>query len=72
MTLNVEVLGTVLGTVDGWDPVDELMHTYYNFKSTIPGLPSADTIVIDYSGGTLEVFDEEGNGLQIYQLKSFI
>jgi hypothetical protein len=72
MPFEIRVLGTVLGTAEETDIISDLMYTFYDFKSMKPELPDADTIAIDYEGGTLEVFDEEGNGIQVYQLKRLV
>lgn len=57
---NVEVIGVVIGTADGWDEMGIPCMQFYNFESAVKAIPSADSIFIAFDKGTLETYGEEG------------
>ena len=57
---NVEVMGVVIGTADGWDEMDIPCIQFYNFESAVKAIPSVDSIFIAFDKGKLETYGEEG------------
>ncbi len=70
---SLKVLGKVVGTVDGWDPVDELSHVYYSFRPNDIGMkwlkdwPVAGCfdISINFLTGKVERYDESSNAFSV-------
>ena len=60
LRFNVEVMGVVIGTADGWDEMDILCLQFYNFESAVKAIPSADSISIAFDKGKLDTYGEEG------------
>lgn len=54
------VLGKYLGTYEeqACDSIEVNSIAYYNFKSAITSLPSADELLIDYSTGYMLFYNE--------------
>jgi hypothetical protein len=63
------VLGRVIGTATGWDQADTFVMQIYDFEPDKEiNLPKADCLTIDFEKGVAQIYDDDGQLKQDFDL----
>lgn len=58
--MDVVILGEVIGSATGWDPMGEDTFSFYNFTSSISELDNVDCLNIQFGTGIVEGYTSKG------------
>ena len=70
--MKLEVLGYEIGTASGWDSCDDEVLQFYDFESSLEGLPSCSCITINYTTGIAQIYYDDGTEVSNQNLLQLI